>query len=166
MLNQLRDQVVDYTSVLNKLREQALINQRAEAELNAFQEALRMRMAELSEVERLFEERVKKQFEDFLGEFEKRWGRLEPHIEERWHEHERYHRAEGERLQRVEDVPVLLQEQISVLRSDHDKFLQAFIEAVTGLVDSNKSSLPQYPVPPAQAPEDGIGLPGTILDRR
>src|SRR5512139_74241 len=31
LVNQLRDQVVDYTGVLSKLREQALINQRAEA---------------------------------------------------------------------------------------------------------------------------------------
>jgi uncharacterized phage infection (PIP) family protein YhgE len=165
LLNQLRDQVVDYTSVLNKLREQAQINQRAETELNAFQETLRMRMAELSEVERLFEERVKKQFEDFLAEFEKRWGKLEPHIETRWHEHERYHRAEEERLARVEDAPGQLQEQITVLRNDHDKFLEAFIEAVTDLVET-KSTLPQYPVPPAQSPEDGIGLPGAMLDRR
>jgi chromosome segregation ATPase len=165
MLNQLRDQVVDYTSVLNKLREQALINQRAETQLTAFQETLRMRVTELSEVERLFEERVKKQFEDFLAEFEKRWGRLEPRIEEQWHEHERVHRAEAERLERLEGAPAPLQEQITMLRNDHDKFLQAFIEAVTGLVET-KSSLPQYPVPPAQAPEDGIGLPGPLLDRR
>ncbi len=165
MLSQLRDQVVDYTSVLNKLREQALINQRAEAELNSFQESLRMRVAELSEVERLFEERVKKQFEDFLAEFEKRWGKVDPRIEERWHEHERVHRAEAERVERLEGAPAPLQEQITVLRNDHDRFLQAFIEAVTGLVET-KSSLPQYPVPPAQVPEDGIGLPTTLLDRR
>jgi len=165
MLHQLRDQVVDYTGVLNKLREQAVINQRAEAALNSFQEALRMRVAELSEVERLFEERVKKQFEDFLAEFEKRWGKLEPRIDEHWHEHERVHRAEVERVERLEAAPAPLQEQITVLRNDHDKFLQAFIEAVTGMVET-KSSLPQYPVPPAQAPEDGIGLPGSLLDRR
>jgi len=165
LLNQLRDQVVDYTAVLNKLREQALINQRAEAELNSFQETLRMRVAELSEVERLFEERVKKQFDDFLGEFEKRWGKLDPHIETRWHEHERYHRAEEERLERLESAPAPLQEQITTLRNDHDKFLQAFIEAVTALVET-KSSLPQYPVPPAQSPDDGIGLPGSMLDNR
>ncbi len=165
MLNQLRDQVVDYTSVLNKLREQALINQRAEAELNAFQETLRMRVAELSEVERLFEERVKKQFEDFLAEFEKRWGKMEPRIEDRWHEHERMHRAEEERIERLEGTPGPLQEQITTLRNDHDKFLEAFIEAVTSLVET-KSSLPPYPVPPAQSPEDGIGLPSAMLDRR
>ncbi len=164
-VNQLRDQVVDYTSVLNKLREQALINQRAEAELNSFQETLRMRVAELSEVERLFEERVKKQFEDFLAEFEKRWGKLEPRMDEHWHEHERVHRAAEERVERLEGAPAPLQEQITMLRNDHDKFLQAFIEAVTSLVET-KSSLPQYPVPAAQAPEDGIGLPGSMLDRR
>jgi chromosome segregation ATPase len=165
LLNQVRDQVVDYTGVMNKLREQALINQRAEAELNSFQETLRMRVAELSEVERFFEERVKKQFEDFLAEFEKRWGKLEPRIEENWHEHERAHRAEEERLERMEAAPAPLQEQIATLRADHEKFLQVFIEAVTGLVET-RSTLPQYPVPPAQTPEDGMGLPGSLLDRR
>jgi chromosome segregation ATPase len=165
MLNQLRDQVIDYTSVLNKLREQALINQRAEAELNSFQETLRMRVAELSEVERLFEERVKKQTEDFLAEFEKRWGKLEPRIDEHWHEHERVHRAEEERVERLEGAPAPLQEQITLLRAEQDKFRQSFIDAVTSLVET-KSSLPQYPVPPAQSPDDGIGLPSTMLDRR
>lgn len=166
VVNQLRDQVVDYTSVLNKLREQALINQRAEAELNSFQETLRMRVAEISEVERLFEERVKKQFEDFLAEFEKRWGKLEPRMDERWHEHERVHRTQDERVERLEGAPAPLQEQITVLRNDHDKFLQAFIDAVTALVETNQSTLPQYPVPPALSPEDGMGLPGSMLDRR
>ena len=102
---------------------------------------------------------------DFLAEFEKRWGKLEPHIDTRWHEHERAHRAEEERVERLEAAPAPLQEQITTLRNDHDKFLQAFIEAVTALVET-KSSLPQYPVPPAQAPEDGIGLPGSMLDQR
>jgi chromosome segregation ATPase len=166
LLNQLRDQVTDYTSVLNKLREQALINQRAEAELNAFQETLRMRVAELSEVERLFEERVKKQFDDFLGEFEKRWSKVDPKIEEHWHEHEREHYAQDERLARIEAAPGPLQEQVSSLRVEHEKFLQAFVDAVTGLVGANKSSLPSYPVPPAQMPEDGMGLPTATLDRR
>jgi chromosome segregation ATPase len=166
LVNQLRDQVTDYTTVLNKLREQALINQRAEAELNSFQETLRMRVAELSEVERLFEERVKKQFDDFLGEFEKRWSKVDPKIEERWHEHDRLHHAEDERLDRIEAVPGPIQEQVMILRGEHEKFLHAFVDAVTGLVGANKSSLPTYPVPPAQSPEDGMGLPTATLDRR
>jgi chromosome segregation ATPase len=166
IVNQLRDQVTDYTTVLSKLREQALINQRAETELNLFQETLRMRVAELSEVERLFEERVKKQFDDFLGEFEKRWSKVDPKIEERWHEHDRMHHAQDERLERVEAAPAPIQEQVMTLRAEHEKFLQAFVDAVTGLVGSNKSSLPSYPVPPAQSPEDGMGLPTATLDRR
>ncbi len=166
LLSQLRDQVTDYTSVLYKLREQAMVNQRAEAELNSFQETLRMRVAELSEVERLFEDRVKKQFDDFLGEFEKRWSKVDPRIDELWHEHDRLHHAQDERLERIEAAPAPIQEQVTALRAEHEKFLQAFVEAVTGLVRSNKSSLPNYPVPPAQTPEDGMGLPTATLERR
>jgi len=166
VLNQLRDQVTDYTTVLYKLREQAMVNQRAEAELNSFQETLRMRVAELSEVERLFEDRVKKQFDDFLGEFEKRWSKVDPKIEEHWHEHEREHHAQDERLERIEAMPLPIQEQVTALRAEQEKFVQAFVEAVTSLVGNNKSSLPSYPVPPAQTPEDGMGLPTATLDRR
>jgi hypothetical protein len=68
-------------------------------------------------------------------------------------------------VERLEAVPAPLQEQITTLRNDHDKFLKAFIEAVTGLVET-KSSLPAYPIPSAQSPEDGIGLPGSMLDNR
>ena len=166
MLEQLRAQVVDYTGILNKLREQAIINQRAEAELNAFQETLRMRVAEMSEVERLFEERVKKQFEDFLGEFEKRWNKLEPRLEAQWHEHDREHRTERERLERLEAVPEPLQNQIVALRADQDRVRQALVEAVASIVESDEDMLPQYPVPPATQPEDGMGLPTSMLDRR
>jgi chromosome segregation ATPase len=166
MLEQLRAQIADYTGILNKLREQAIINQRAEAELNAFQETLRMRVAEMSEVERLFEERVKKQFEDFLGEFEKRWNKLEPRLEAQWHEHDREHRTQDERLERLEAAPEPLQDQITALRMDQDRVRQALIEAITNMVEPDNEMLPQYPVPPAKLPEDGVGLPTSMLDRR
>ena len=165
-LTQVRDQIVDYTSTLNKLREQAFVNQRAEAELNNFQESLRLRVAELSEVERFFEERVKRQFEDFLGEFEKRWGKLEPRIEARWHEHSREHDVVDERLELIEAFPEPLQARLETLRDEHEQMVQAFVNAATTLIDNNKSTLPNYPVPPAQMPEDGIGLPTSTIDRR
>jgi len=166
MINQLREQVSDYTAILYKLREQALVNQRAEAQLNSFQETLRMRVAELSEVERLFEDRVKKQFEDFVAEFEKRWSKVDPRIEERWHEHDRIHHDQDERLEQVEAAPVPILDQVAALRAEQEKFVNAFVEAVTGLVRTEKSSLPNYPVSPAQMPEDGVGLPTATLDRR
>jgi chromosome segregation ATPase len=166
MISQLRDQVTDYTAVLYKLREQAMVNQRAEAELNSFQETLRMRVAELGEVERLFEDRVKKQFDDFLAEFEKRWSKVDPRIEERWHEHDRIHHDQDERLEQVEAAPVPILEQVAALRAEQEKFVNAFVDAVTGLVSTEKSSLPNYPVSPAQMPEDGVGLPTATLDRR
>ncbi len=165
-LTQVRDQVVDYTSVLNKLREQALVNQRAETEINNFQESLRLRVAELGEVERLFEERVKRQFEEFLAEFEKRWGKLEPRIEARWHEHEREHNAVDERLETVEAFPEPLNAKLEILRDEHEQMVQSFVNAATSLIDHNKSTLPNYPVPPAQMPEDGVGLPTSSIDRR
>jgi chromosome segregation ATPase len=163
LITQYREQVTDYTATMNKLREQAQINQRAEAELQQFQETLRQRTAELGEVERLFEERVKRQFEEFLGEFEKRWAKVPTRLEERWHEHDRLHHDLGKQLEKVEAAPGPLLEQIAQLRAEHEQFLQAFVNAVTGLVDAGRSSLPQVSVPPAATPEDGVGLPAPML---
>lgn len=163
LITQYREQVTDYTAMMNKLREQAQINQRAEAELQQFQETLRQRTAELGEVERLFEERVKRQFEEFLGEFEKRWAKVPTRLEERWHEHDRLHHDLGKQLEKIEAAPGPLLEQIAQLRAEHEQFLQAFVNAVTGLVDAGRSSLPQVSVPPAATPEDGVGLPAPML---
>ncbi len=162
-ITQYREQVVEYTSIMNKLREQAQINQRAEHDLQAFQETLRQRTAELGEVERLFEERVKRQFEEFLGEFEKRWAKIPPRLEERWHEHERLHNESDKRLDRIETFPTPLAEKIAELRAEHEKVVQAFVTAVTGLVDTGQSTLPKVSVPAAHMPEDGVGLPRPVL---
>ncbi|MFN8595328.1 MAG: hypothetical protein U0559_03985 [Anaerolineae bacterium] len=162
-LNQYREQVTDYTAIMNKLREQAQVNQRAEHDLQAFQETLRQRTAELGEVERLFEERVKRQFEEFLGEFEKRWAKVPAKLDERWHEHERLHHDLEERVVKTEAAPAPLAEKIAELRVEHEKFLQSFVDAVTGLVDTNRSTLPAVSVPPAHTPDDGVGLPRPML---
>jgi chromosome segregation ATPase len=166
LVTQVRDQIVDYTAIMNKLREQAMINQRADAELQQFQETLRMRVAELGEVERLFEERVKRQFEEFLGEFEKRWSKIPPSMDERWHEHDRTHHDQEERLDQLETFPGALGASIADLHEEQEKIVQAIVSFATGLVDANRSLLPQYSVPPARMPEDGVGLPTTMLDRR
>jgi DNA repair exonuclease SbcCD ATPase subunit len=166
LVTQVRDQIVDYTAIMNKLREQALINQRADAELQQFQETLRMRVAELGEVERLFEERVKRQFEEFLGEFEKRWSKIPAAMDERWHEHDRAHHDQDERLEQLETFPGSLGANIADLTAQQEKIVQAIVTFATSLVDTNRSSLPQYSVPPARVPEDGVGLPTTMLDRR
>ncbi len=164
-LAQLREQVIDYTLVMNKLREQALINQRSDTELQQFQETLRMRVTELGEVERLFEERVKRQFEEFLAEFEKRWTKIPPMVDERWHEHDRLHHDQDDRLEQLETFPGSLGGDLAELREQQEKLIQALVTAVTSLIDTNRSSLPQYSVPPARMPEDGIGLPGTTIVR-
>jgi DNA repair exonuclease SbcCD ATPase subunit len=162
-LAQLREQVVDYTAIMSKLREQAQMNLRAENELQAFQDTLRQRAAELGEVERLFEERVKRQFEEFLGEFEKRWAKVPAKLDERWHEHDRLHNEMDKRLETNEAASEPLSEELAELRAEHEKFIQAFVNAVTSIVDPNRSSLPQVSVPPAHTPEDGVGLPTPML---
>ena len=158
-LAQFKDQLFDYTTVMNKLREQAQINQRAEADLGAFQETLRMRAAELGEVERLFEERIKRQIEEFQSDFEKRWTKVPIKFDEHWQEHDRVHHVQDDRFDQLEAFPAPTKDAIAALRVEHEKVVQALVVAATSLVDTNRSSLPQFAVPPARMPDDGIGLP-------
>ena len=162
-ITQYREQVAEYLSIISKLREQAQINQRAERDLQAFQETLRQRMAEMGEIERLFEDRVKRQFEEFLGEFEKRWAKVPLGLDERWHEHDRQHAELDMRFDHVEAFSAPLAEKIAELRAEHEKMVQAFVSAATSLVNTNQSTLPQVSVPPARMPEDGVGLPRPVL---
>ena len=160
---QYREQVVDYTSIINQLREQTQINQRAERDLLVFQETLRQCTAELSEVERLFEERVKRQFEELLDEFETRWAKVPPRLEERRHEYDRLFIDIGKRFEQLETFPAPLWEKIEELRAANEKVVQAFVSAVTGLVSTRQSALPQVSVPAAIMPDDGVGLPRPML---
>jgi chromosome segregation ATPase len=160
-LETFRSQMTNYTDIVSRLREQALVNQRAQSDLQAFQESLRQRVAELAEVERLFEERVKRQTEEAQTESEKRWGKQLTHWNEQWHEHERVHRVADQRLTGVEGVREPLQVAIDNLREDYEKLVQTLFEAVTGMVEAKRHGLPPAAVPPAQTPDDGSGIPHT-----
>ena len=56
-----------------------------------FQVRVETRQAELGEMQRINEERIKKQIEEWQEEQEKRWKREEVHWAEQWTEHDRVH---------------------------------------------------------------------------
>ena len=158
-ITKFRAQMADYGDVLARLREQAQINHKAAADLAAFQETLRQRVSEIAEVERLFEERVKRMLEQEQAEHEKRWQKFSMRAEERWQDHTRSHE---ELLGRIEEVEIAQQPvtgEIDQIRKKHEELVQRLVDFGMDLAETRRSTLPNVSVPPATSPEDGRGIP-------
>ncbi|HLF27968.1 MAG TPA: hypothetical protein VJG32_16665 [Anaerolineae bacterium] len=158
-LARFRTQMTDYGEVLTRLREQSQINQKASAELSAFQETLRQRTAEIAEVERLFEDRIKRLLEQWQTEDEKRWLKHITRMDERWHEHDRLNADQIKRIDALEQIEAPFMAAIEEVRKKHEDLVHYLIDFGTGLVEARKSTLPNVSVPPASSPEDGRGIP-------
>jgi len=158
-LVKVRAQMSDYGDIVSRLREQSQINQKAAADLATFQETLRQRTAEVAEVERLFEDRVKRVLEQSQTEEEKRWQRFLARADERWQDHDRQNSQQLTRLQALEHLQDPLQAAIDDLRKKHEELVHHLVDFGTSLAESRRSTLPNVAVPPATSPEDGRGVP-------
>lgn len=153
-----RLQMDDYDEAMKRLREFWQLNQKATADLNSFQERLRQQVAELSEVQRLFEDRIKRRLEEEQTAEEKRWLQFQARNDERWSTHQRQHGDQDKRTDTLEVDLEPLHAMIQQLRDRHEHLIQQFIDIATNLREK-RSTLPSVSVPPATSPEDGMGIP-------
>jgi len=72
-------------------------------ELEAVVERLDRRIAEVSEIQRLSEDRFKQEWSTFQADEHKRWSSFKLSSEEQWKEHDRQHRAISEQLEDHQD---------------------------------------------------------------
>ena len=165
-----RAQMSDYADIVARLREQSMINQKAMAELTAFQESLRQRTAEIGEVERLFEERIKRTLEQNAAEDEKRWQKFVARSDERWQDHSQTHDRLDNRVGTLEQTEADLQADHDELKKGHgtlvDHIVGSSVTLAKTLNESRQSGLPSVSVPPATSPEDGRGIPDHTRKRR
>lgn len=165
-LTKFRAQMSDYADIVARLREQSQVNQKALAELTAFQEALRQRTAEIGEVERLFEERIKRAMEHDQAEHEKRWQKHTTRMDERWQDHTRTHAQMDERVGQIDAAHEPLADEIDEVRKQQAALVQHLVELGMTLAETRRSSLPNVSVPPATSPEDGRGIPDSRPRKR
>lgn len=158
-LTRFRAQMTDYGDVVAHLHEQAQVNLKAASDLAAFQERLRQRAAEIAEVERIFENRIKRMMEEAQVGDEKRWQKYTTRIDERWHDHDRLNAEEVSRVDRLEAARDSIMAAIDELQRKHQELVHHLVDFGTGLAETRKSTLPNVSVPPATSPEDGLGIP-------
>ena len=158
-LAKFRAQITDYGDVVAHLREQAQVNLKAASDLAAFQERLRQRAAEIAEVERIFENRIKRMLEETQVGDEKRWQKYTTRVDERWHDHDRLNAEQVSRVDRLEAALDPITDAIDEIRHKHEELVHYLVDFGTSLAETRKSTLPSVSVPPATSPEDGLGIP-------
>ena len=130
-----------YQADSQKMQELALANQRSLEESKSFQVRVETRQAELGEMQRINEERIKKQIEEWQTEQEKRWKRELVHWTEQWTEHDRVHAPWETRLEVVEQVLPEHTRQLKAVWDGLEELPKAYLSAVRQIVEVQQAWL-------------------------
>jgi chromosome segregation ATPase len=135
------DYLSRYQTDSQKMQEMALASQRSIEESKAFQVRVETRQAELGEMQRINEERVKKQIEEWQEEQEKRWKREEVHWAEQWTEHDRVHAPLGPRLETIEQALPEYTRQLKAVWDGVEEMAKVYLAAVRQVVEAQQAWL-------------------------
>ncbi len=91
-------------------------------------ERLERRIAEVSEIQRLSEDRFKQEWATFLADEQKRWSSFKLSSEEQWKEHERQHKPVKEDIQDLQD-------RLQKAQAEHEELERTSKGRITDLVD-------------------------------
>ncbi len=108
------------------LRDQHDRTRRSLADLEKFRERIERRQDEVTEMQRVAEERQKRTLEDWLTEREKDWERFVRRSDERWQENSRIQVKRDARVSLVEEQFPPLYQQIELLWDVHEAWAHAF----------------------------------------
>jgi chromosome segregation ATPase len=124
-----------------RMQELAIANQRSLDEIRVFQTRIETRQAELTEMQRINEERIKKLVEEWQVEQEKRWKRETVGWDERWHEHERIHAPWETRVQAVEQQLPDFHRQFKALWDGVEEMSKVYLAAARHVVEGQNAWL-------------------------
>ena len=135
------DYLSRYQADSQKMQELALASQRSIEESKAFQVRVETRQAELAEMQRINEERIKKTIEEWQAEQEKRWKRELVHWAEQWTEHDRVHAPLGPRLEAIEQALPEHARQLKAVWDGVEEMAKVYLSAVRHVVEAQQAWL-------------------------
>jgi uncharacterized coiled-coil protein SlyX len=124
-----------------RMREQAMTNQRALDGLQAFQARIETRQSEIAEMQRLGEDRMKKQVEEWQAGEEKRWKRQTLVWLEQWQEHDRLHGSWEMRLENVEQAAAEHARQLKVAWDGLEELSKLRLSSARQVVETQQAML-------------------------
>ena len=135
------DYLSRYQADSQKMQEMAIVSQRSIEESKAFQVRIETRQAELGEMQRINEERIKKQIEEWQLEQEKRWKREEVHWAEQWTEHDRVHAPWPSRVEAIEQVLPEYTRQLKAIWDGVEEMAKVYLAAARQVVEAQQAWL-------------------------
>jgi chromosome segregation ATPase len=127
IVDELKQETAGMTAQTIQLRDQHQLVRRALADLEPFRDRIERRQNEMSEMQRLAEDRQKRVMETWQSDREKEWERFRLQHEERWKENARFNEKRHRRLEALEEYIKLLREQIEALWEIPDAWAQAIM---------------------------------------
>jgi len=141
MIEPIPDYVANAQSNYQRVQEISLANQRSLDELQGFQNRIDKRQSEVSEMQRIAEERMRKQVEEWQSDQEKRWKRQMIVWSEQWQEHDRAHVPVGERLDKLEQDSVEFNRQFRIVWDGLDDFSKVYLTSARQVVETQLATL-------------------------
>jgi len=141
LVNPLPDFIATSQSNLQRIQELTLANQHSLDEIQGFQNRIEKRQSEVSEMQRISEDRMKKQVEEWQAEQEKRWKRQILTWTEQWQEHDRLHGTWETRLENVERILPEYERQFKVVWDGLDDFAKVYLSAARQVVETEQATL-------------------------
>jgi chromosome segregation ATPase len=127
LVDELKQETASMTTQTVRLREQHELVRRTLADLEPFRQRIERRQNEMAEMQRLAEDRQKRNLEEWQTERQKEWERFKLGSDERWRENARFNEQRHARLEMVEGSMRKLLPQIDALWGVQDAWSQAFM---------------------------------------
>jgi chromosome segregation ATPase len=126
---------------LQRIQELGMANQHSLDEIQGFQNRIEKRQSEVSEMQRISEDRMKKQVEEWQAEQEKRWKRQILTLTEQWQEHDRLHGTWEARVEQLEQASADYARQFKVVWDGLDEFTKVYLSAARQVVETEQATL-------------------------
>ncbi len=141
VVNPLPDFIATSQSNLQRIQELTMANQHSLDEIQSFQNRIEKRQSEVSEMQRISEDRVRKQVEEWQAEQEKRWKRQTLTWTEQWQEHDRLHGTWEVRVEQLEQASADYTRQFKVVWDGLDDFAKVYLSAARQVVEVQQAVL-------------------------
>jgi DNA repair exonuclease SbcCD ATPase subunit len=122
--------MTDFSAIMQIYKDFYDKNRHALESLEKLQTHLSQRQAELGEMQRLSEERQKKQSQEWREENEKRWKQESLATEHAWHEQQRKNEAAAKRLEQVEAALPVVDADIAMLWDELSKTYESQLDCL------------------------------------
>ena len=118
-----------------------MANQHSLDGIQGFQNRIEKRQSEVSEMQRISEDRMRKQVEEWQAEQEKRWKRQVLTWTEQWQEHDRLHGTWETRVEQLEQASADYTRQFKVVWDGLDEFTKVYLSAARQVVETEQATL-------------------------